>query len=193
MKKSPIDWIGLIKGSVALAILLFGLYEFGKWLLSVFISLPKEFSASLVAALAAVITSAIAVFGVKYFERRKDIEQQHRVKKVEMYEDFMKQWFDLFPAPSAQYDGDKFQEFIRSFNAKAIIWGSDAFIQKYSVFRKGAVNFNSASGSNVETAGLMAIFADVLLEIRKDLGNSNKKITNRDILSLFINDIEKYM
>jgi len=67
---------------------------------------------------------------------QKEIENQQRSKKIEVYENFLEKWFDkLFEARqngSADVLNDKeFLEFLTEFTRKLILWGSDDVVKSY--------------------------------------------------------------
>ena len=66
------------------------------------------------------------------------------------------------------------------FHSGLITWGSSDVIQKYLSFR----NFNT----KVNSTGILLIVNELLLAIRKDLGNSNFTLKKGDLLKIFIND-----
>ena len=68
------------------------------------------------------------------------------------------------------------------FNRGAVIWASDEVIKKRAAFR------TLANDDGKQNARLIA---DLFLAMRADLGHDVGGMSQSDILSVFINDVEK--
>ncbi len=78
-------------------------------------------------------------------------------------------------------------DFSSKFTQKLILWGSDNVLKEYSTLLK---EFQS---SNNKPAHLMLVFEKLLYAIRSDVGHGNKGLGQRDLLTLFIKDINNYL
>ncbi|MEX0772362.1 MAG: hypothetical protein WD038_04295 [Balneolales bacterium] len=70
--------------------------------------------------------------------------------------------------------------------------GDDNVVIAFNNLMQYAFNSNE-EGSNLDTSGMMKLWGDLLLEIRKSVNNPNTSLTNRDMLRGFIKDIDKYL
>src|SRR4051812_32942087 len=61
----------------------------------IFSGLQKEVAAPLIAASATIIVAVITVIVGKFYERKRAIEQEHRNKKIPIYEEFVEFLFKL--------------------------------------------------------------------------------------------------
>lgn len=153
----------------------------------------------------AIVTAALA-FGsalvlqtvTSAFQRRREIEADQRKEKAKVYEGFMDLWFDEMMLPSmlaknrASGDNQVSEDLMRSmgaFTKKVILWGSDDVVREYSTYRK--LLTGQATGEpkplDPKLAGLERLF----FAFRKDLGYGNRRLGQRDLLALFINDLRE--
>ena len=69
------------------------------------------------------------------------------------------------------------------FSKGLTLWGSNKVVKKWLKYRK-------ASLENMNPESSLILLEDIICEIRKDVG-LRKKLGKVDMLSIFINDIEK--
>lgn len=74
---------------------------------------------------------------------------------------------------------------MNKFNRQVILWGSDGVIREVATFRRMA-----QGGDEGRQVLALQKMGYVLLEMRRDLGHANKKISPREVLSLFVNDTD---
>lgn len=169
---------------LALLLVVIGAFLWFAW--TAFTSLsPGVASASAVAFITA-IASLGSLLYTRQSERRRDLEQELRRQKVPVYQDFMDFWFRFLHASrmGKQPASDaEIAEFAATFSAKIIIWGSDAVLKEYARFR-------SATGQGAGVNALLS-FEKFLYAIRADVGHKNRGLSEGDLLSVFINDIDK--
>ena len=139
----------------------------------------------------AIIGGTITISGyfiTKHLDKKQKIEQQIREQKIPIYQEFIKFFFEMLH----RKDGEKMtqnelEKFVRDFNEKAIVWLSDDSLKAYITWRDKA---NKPDG---EPMSSMLEFEKLLFSFRKDIGHKNQDIKKGDILSMFINDIDKYI
>lgn len=179
----------LLFGFVLLGLIVWGVYYLLRLYWVSVTSLQSDIGSAIVAASATVIVSVSAIIGGKYFERRQQIEQQQRERKIEIYEEFMEKWFtyilELKKKPTKDFaESDEFVQFFSKFTRKLILWGSNGVVKEYAAFRQ--VSSQPVKEGSLE---LLIQFEKVLLEMRKDLGHgATTTIKKGELLSLFIND-----
>ncbi len=180
-------------------------------------SLSQQVAATLITAS---VTALVSVFGIvesKRREQRREIEQEHRMQKVPIYEDFMSFWFRLLLAnqlsaaealdknpqaikrggrdASAAIGQAEMVSFLVNFTQKIIIWGSDDVVRDYANFRRRVATPDTSVipddiGSTIQS---LLTFEKLLLAIRSDVGHRNKGLKQGDLLSLFVNDIDRLL
>lgn len=144
----------------------------------------------IVAGIAGIITVS-GYFITKYLERKQKVEQEIRDKKIPIYEEFIEFFFMILNQNRTGNISDKkMEEFIMKFNQKAIIWLSDESLSAYVSWRKKAIN---ASKSKEENIASILEFEKLLLSFRKDIGHDNKDLKEGVLLSVFVNDLDKYI
>ena len=82
-------------------------------------------------------------------------------------------------------------KFMADFNQRAMVWASDDVLSAWIAFRGASID--AAQSSNATTTSLMFKYEALIEAIRKDLGHKNKGLTRGKLLSLFVNDIDKYI
>lgn len=164
------------------------LLGFGAW--QALTRLAPEVGAAFLLAAGTAIASVVAVVVAKWWERRAQIEQQHRQQKIPVYDKYMGFWFGMLMSGkpgAAALPEEQMAEFNREFTKQLITWGSDEVLREYVAFRRKVM----AWGKGVSpTEGVLA-FESLLLAIRSDLGHANKGLVQGDLLSLFITDIDE--
>lgn len=184
----------ILLGFVLLGILL-ALAGFIAWTIwKAFITLSPEIATAIVAFSTTVLVSVISLILSKHWERRKEIEQEHRKHKLPIYEDFLAFLFKMYRSQiidKKPISEEEMVEFIYGFTQKIMVWGSDSVLKVYSEFRRKYVSLaEQPSSSMIEP---MLVLEKLLYAIRSDVGHKNKGLAPGDLLSLFISDIERYL
>jgi hypothetical protein len=166
----------------------------GVWIVwRVISSMEGEVAAALVTASA---TALVSVFGIVYnkrWDRKRQIREEHRKKKIPVYEEFMEFWFEILTATKTGEEISE-EEMLNSmidFTHHVMIWGSDDFVKSFGHWKTTVGSLEDAEGSHeVEQLGL---FEDLVLAMRRDLGHKNEGFERGDFLRLFITDIDDYL
>jgi len=182
---------------VALAILLLvcitiGIYFLLRQIWLGFSLLQKDVAAAIVAASGTVLISVLSLIISKRWERMKEIQQEHRRKKIPIYEEFIQFWFKVLfsqQAGSQQVSEKEITKFLSDFTQKLILWGSDEVLRDFSNFRVRFANINP----DKPPIDIMFEFEKLLYDIREDTGHKNRNLKRGDILALFINDIHRFV
>jgi hypothetical protein len=81
-----------------------------------------------------------------------------------------------------------------------MIWGSDDVFKEFATFRRQSVALAAKRQQTLPQGELSAeslqallTFEKLLYAIRADVGHKNKGLVEGDLLSLFVNDIDKYL
>lgn len=148
---------------------------------------PKVSVALLTAATTVFVATLTVVLG-KYYERKKDIEAHYREKKTEIYDEFLKEFFELFYGEQNQTE-KKEQDmvaFLREWQRKMILWGGQDVLAKY-------VSWMGKLKQGEPDAQTMFMTEEFFLEIRKDLGHKNNKLTKGTFVHLILQNPELFL
>jgi hypothetical protein len=125
-------------------------------------------------------------------QQRGDINLRLHEKKAKEYEEFIRALFSFVGenqklyselpegAPSPQPTPEMVEQ-IRLMGQQLLLWGSNEMIRDYGNFQRiGMVDRETAIWQ----------LATILQQMRADLGHSRHNITDRDLLRIFINDVD---
>jgi hypothetical protein len=191
-KNAPKAQVAL--GFLLLLLLLAGVGALVWYLVGTLKDASPAVAAALIAGMVTVFVSVTSLIVSRQFERRRAIEQEHRAKKIPVYEDFMQFWFRVLGADQmgqAPPTEEEIAQFLYTFTQKMIVWGSDTVLKQYASFRKWTVQVADQSAD--ASPFTMLLFEQLLLGMRKDVGHKNAGIAQGDLLSLFINDIDEVL
>ena len=128
------------------------------------------------------IAGVITVTLTHYWTKKREIEETHRLRKSEIYRDFVqnaivKSFQGAKQEQTQQEIAENLEDFIFSFVGALIVWGAPDVIHAYRQFQKS---------SETDLKAVFSSADDLLLAIRKDLGHSNKGLKQHDLLALFL-------
>jgi len=149
---------------------------------SSFAAIPKEIAVALIAAAATVFVSTLTVVLGRYFERKRELDALYRDKKAEIYDEFLKRFFDLFHGTTVTTsESDDMVPFLREFTRKLLLWSGPGPIVAFVKWKE-----NLTGGvPNAQTIFLMEEF---LLALRRDLRYSNRGIPRGFFAQLFMKE-----
>ncbi len=131
-------------------------------------ALDTNLAIGLLTASTTVIVAALTVTLGRYYERKKDIEAHFRERKVEIYDEFLKEFFKWFTGDDKETPNEQnLVVFLREWQRKMILWGGSDVLSSYLKWRRNL----SAGEPNAQT---MFLTEDFFKSIRKDLGLSNR-------------------
>ena len=183
--------ISTIAGLTALGALFFGLYQVIRSLFGLFSQINPTVGAGMIAATATIIVSVLSVLGAKYLEHKAVLLKEHRERKTPIYEEMVALIFRFAFSQKLGLEPLTDKEIVAKmawFTENLVVWGSDDLLLAWNRFRTYAVN--NATNPNSE---ILFEIEKLLLAIRRDLGHSNKDVTEGKILGLFVNDIDDYI
>jgi hypothetical protein len=143
---------------------------------------PKEIGASLVAGAATILVATLTVVIGRYFERKKELDALYRERKTEIYDEFLKKFFEIFHSKAeAQPTAtpDDLVPFLRKFMRKLILWSGPEVIEAF-------VKWKDHLAKGVPDADSIFLTESFLLSIRKDLRHSNRGIRKGFFAKLFL-------
>jgi hypothetical protein len=146
-------------------------------------SASPQLGSAIIGAGGLVAVALVANVWSKQLEHRRQIQEEQRKKKAEVYEEFMGFWFGVLTGNESEEDPSGFQtkvqNYIRGFTHKLAAWGSEAFLKEYGIFKERIKH---------DTGGAILAFEKVLLAIRTDLGYNNKGLDRGDLLKIFLDE-----
>ena len=155
-------------------------YAFFQYLSAV----PKELAAALIAAGATVLVATFTVTAGRYFERKRELDALYRDKKIEIYDEFLKEFFSLFfgagegnlAAPEKDL-----VPFLREFTRKLILWSDPNVIEAF-------VAWKDHLAKGVPDAQSIFLTEAFLRAIRDDLRHSNRSLRRGFFARLFLKE-----
>lgn len=166
---------------------IFMLYQFKKlfvYLQNSFKGTDKDILVALIVAGSTVIVSVLSLVIGKYIEKKKEIENSLREKKIPVYEEFVQFTFKVFNHEiDFAKNPEKANKGFMDITQKLIVWGSDEVVNKWILYRN---NSQSSSPKNI-----LFDMENLLLAIRRDLGHKNYSMIKGDLLSMFVKDVPK--
>jgi uncharacterized protein YneF (UPF0154 family) len=146
----------------------------------------SEVNPTILVAIIAGMVSLGGYFITRSLDRQKLIEQQIREQKLPVYNEFVV--FILDAVIGQKLTQEQMMDFIEKFNQKSIVWLSDRTFKAYVEWAKALKKATPGGDPMIN----LILLENLLKEFRLDIGHKNKDIDKGDILSLFINDMEKY-
>ena len=141
--------------------------------------------------LVALIFGAIGWFLKSGIESRRRAEESLREERATTYTDILMPFARLFVDLSEKGQKDAIQEIksleYRNRAFRLMLLGSDEVVQAWN--QMWGIVYQIETGT-VDTVDILKRFGDVLLSIRKGLGNSKTKLINKDMLKWMIKDID---
>jgi hypothetical protein len=174
--------------NIALALLLLGglvalpVYAVGAFF-SYLSGVPKELAAALVAGIATILVATITVVAGRYFERKKELDALHRDKKTEIYDQFLKVFFQVWfsPGKSEEPGEPDLIALFRDFSVKLVIWSGPEVIEAFARWKEKMAEDHGNAAAVFETENF-------LNAIRTDLRHSNRGIRRGWFARLFLKE-----
>lgn len=153
-------------GLALLGGILYGLF----WILPKVWSRVQEMDGTVVAAIITsgfVVTSAI---WAKYLERRHSVESQFRRSKVKLFNDFMES-LEALSREGEEIEQDKLLNKIREWKRRTLFWCGPKVMHGF--LSLGELEHDQTVGGMAQS---IEIIGNLILEMRKDVGLSNRGI-----------------
>jgi len=117
-------------------------------------------------------------------QRKLDVMIALEQRKRELYAKFLNLFFDTLKQ-GGKVDQDKLSSELMDIAKDMTVYASDEVLRLFVQFRSMAVT------AERDPKKILEWFGKIILQIRKDLGYSITKIEPRDVLSVFVTDIDK--
>ncbi|MBC7782752.1 MAG: hypothetical protein H7144_02850 [Burkholderiales bacterium] len=182
-------WLGIF-GLVLLGAIGYGCFIAVRAAFHVIDSMKSDIAMAIIAAGATVLVSILSILLGKVYEARERIQNQHREKKVPVYE-------ELIQFISRVLSGEKIgtaptqEEIIKfGFNQKMMVWGADEVLLAWVKWLRA---ISDAEVLKADPLKGLFLYEELILAIRRDLGHKNKSLKRGDVLRLFVNDIDVHL
>ena len=123
-------------------------------------------------------------------DHRRSIESHYRDRKTKMYNDYLNVVWDMFLQRKA-LSQSKIMEFHKKWHGDLIFWGGPSVAKTYIKWKAKLVS--GADNPDEHDAELVFMLWDLVLEMRKDLGLSNKGLDRKTFTPLLLNDASKLL
>jgi len=154
----------------------YGFYVAVAGLWELFLSLDKQLSIGLLTAFTTVFVSTLTVMLGRYFERKREIESHFRASKIQMYDEFLSEFFKLFG--DEEYNDGDLVPFLREWQRKMIVWGGAPVMSAY-------IKWNKNLKKNEPDAASVFLMDEFFRAMRKDIGLTNSGL-EKGVFSHFI-------
>ena len=154
----------------------YGFYVAVAGLWELFLSLDKQLSIGLLPAFTTVFVSTLTVMLGRYFERKREIESHFRASKIQMYDEFLSEFFKLFG--DEEYNDGDLVPFLREWQRKMIVWGGAPVMSAY-------IKWNKNLKKNEPDAASVFLMDEFFRAMRKDIGLTNSGL-EKGVFSHFI-------
>jgi hypothetical protein len=152
-------------GLFLIAIIILAIYWVATSIWSWFSALNSDLAVGLLTASSTVIVATLTLVIGRYFERGKEAESHLRAQKIQMYDDFLKKFFELFHSESEE-PSESLVPFLQDWQRKLVVWGGPGVLKSFIKWKEGM----ATSEPNAQTVFLMGEF---FMSMRKDIGLSN--------------------
>ena len=149
-------------------------------------TIPKELGAPIIAAVATVLVATLTVVVGKYFERKRELDALYREKKTEVYDEFLKKFFDVYFSAGENTGDHDLVPFFRDFSRKLVLWAGPGVIEAFVAWKD-----HLAKGT--PDAKSIFLTEDFLLAVRRDLRHTNKGIRRGLFARMFLKNSELFL
>jgi hypothetical protein len=186
MKKVLNFILSVFEKMLIICLTIFGIYYTGEMFdlaQKALTGTDKEIIVALIIACSTIVVTVITLVVGKYYEKKKEIENSLRNKKIPVYEEFVSFTFKVLNKEiDLSKNIEKSNKLFLDITQKLIIWGSDDVLNQWMKFRNNAQEGKSEN--------IVFDLEKIMYVIRKDLGHKNYEMEKGDILKLFVSDIQ---
>jgi len=163
-------------GFVVILALAYGSYRLIALAITSFAALHPSVSATLITGFVTITGSVSAIVIGRYFEKRKEVEEAFRERRLKTYDGFLSTFVNL--TSETKKENPELVAFLRNMNKEMILCAGPKLLKAYISFL-GQMSDPLAGKS-------FYLMEDFYMAIREDLGHSNKGLARGDVLSLLI-------
>ncbi|MDO9028814.1 MAG: hypothetical protein Q7V09_00145 [Hydrogenophaga sp.] len=162
-----------------------GVWVLGGSLVTSLASASSEVAAAVIGAMATVLVGVSAVLLSQAHERRRSREEAHRLKKVEIYQEFIGVITRMIGAANQnlaikEIEPGELASYLFRFKSEILLWGSPRVI-------RAQIKFESVAGK-VDIKLLFNAVNELYMAIREDVGLSNFGLNSLELMKLYLNE-----
>jgi len=127
-------------------------------------------------------------------QKLRSIEEKLREERRKVYAELLLPFIEIFTNPSDPLKAIERVSTLeyRQTSFDVTLVGSDDVVKAYGNLMQYLYKQNQNEGDKLQiTSNIMSLWATLLLEIRKNLGNESTKLKEKDMLMHLFKDIEK--
>lgn len=151
----------------------------------IFHGVDPTVAAASVGAMSTIIVAVATLVIGRYVERRKAIEAEIRASKIPVYSRLVGGLMSTILNGASQDNAEQIANLLRDVTPDLVTWASDDVLIAWARFKR-EVQRSAAEDAVFE-------FEKLLLAIRRDYGHSGSKVTEGQLLALFINDVDEQL
>jgi hypothetical protein len=133
-----------------------------------------------------VLVATLTVMLGRYFERKKELDALYRDKKTEIYDDFLRRFFEVFFSGGEGTGEQDLVPFFRDFTRKLVLWSGPEVIGAFVAWR-------SHLAKGVPDAESIFLTERFLLAVRKDLRHTNTGIRRGIFARMFLRNGDLFL
>ncbi len=179
MKSKTRERLNLALGFILLGLMVWGFI----WLLStawrLLSSVDTNLAVGLVTAASTIVVATVTVTIGKYFERKRSVDAHFRDAKVQIYDEFLKEFFRIFHGDGEESDTSELTKFLKEWQRKMVLYGGGQVLATY-------LKWKSHLSKGSPDANTFFLMGDFFLAMRKDMGLSNKGISRKTFAHLIL-------
>ena len=171
---------GLIFLGGLIALVIYAVISFFSYVSAV----PKELGAALVAGATTILVATITIMVGRYFERKKELDALYREKKTEVYDEFLKVFFQVWFSGGKTTEGEQEQDLVklfREFSVKLVLWSGPEALEAFARWKEKMAAGHANAEGVFETENF-------LNAIRADLRHSNRGVRRGWFARLFLQE-----
>jgi hypothetical protein len=177
-----------ILSTLIVFVLLLGVVALMIWVIRSFFTyvsaVPQQVGAALIAGAVTVLVATVTVTVGRYYERKRELDALYRDKKTQIYDEFLKRFFEVFFSAGEKPDGEPEKDlvpFLREFTRKLILWSGPEVIEAFVAWK----DYLAKGTPDAQSIFLTESF---LLAIRKDLRHTNSGLRKGFFARLFLRE-----
>jgi hypothetical protein len=173
---------------ITLGLVLLGIFGISSWKLLIFFmntlrAINPTVAAAIVGAMATILVSLTAAIITQRQIKQREIEDAHRPKKAEIYEEYLDMVVSTIQNVNTKTKTKKISEqdlinYFVKYKTQLLLWGSPEVINAQLHFEQV-----TKKGGDIFTA-----VDKIYRAIRSDIGLSNSQLNNLQLIKLFLSD-----
>jgi len=157
------SWIGLLVALCLIGLLIWLVIAVFNW----FFSLKSDLAVGILTASTTIIVATATLVLGRYFERVKEAEAFLRAQKIEMYDEFLKEFFGMFHGEEEKSeDNSDLIKFLQEWQRKLVVWGGAPVLSAF-------VKWKIYLASHEPDANTVFLMDEFFRAMRNDIGLSN--------------------